>query len=163
MPYFRLFPEDEDPHRLLDPAEQVSTPWGEGAEGPCDKCSGEEVVPYRCLSCMEQGADPDCPACRGRVEFADICPTCIGTSRITGQRRAGVSVFPSPAGLLRYAVERDVDLDGSLIVELEGRLSDERDLDADEGALLVHPDELLTRHPIDRERVEAMRRRLDDV
>jgi hypothetical protein len=38
--------------------------------------------------------------------------------------------------LYRYLVERDGNFDGRLIVALEGRLSEERDLDADAGALL---------------------------
>jgi hypothetical protein len=44
-------------------------------------------------------------------------------------------------------------------VELEGRLSDERDIDADMGALLVHPDRVLAVRPLDRVLVAAIRSR----
>ena len=71
-----------------------------------------------------------------------------------------MSVFPTVEGLLRYLVERDADLSDRVIVELRGRLSDQPDLDADSGALLVHPTEVVTRHPIDEERVADLRRRL---
>ena len=74
--------------------------------------------------------------------------------------RMGVSVFPSLAGLYRYLVERRAELDGSVILELEGRLSQERDLDAEQGALLVHPTRIRARLPIDSRRVEDLRRRL---
>jgi hypothetical protein len=160
MPYFRHCSASEDPHRLLDPSEQVSTPWGDPDHGPCDKCHGRELIDYRCLSCIEDGSRSDCPACAGRVEFVDVCPTCAGTGAVTDTRRSGVSVFPSLAGLYRYLVERDFDFSDKVIVELEAELSDEPDLDADSGALLVHPTEVITAHPIDGERVADLRRRL---
>ena len=159
--YFRHLDETADAQHLLDPGAQVSTPWGEPDHGPCDKCDERGSVPYRCLSCMEGGSKSDCPACTGRVEWLDVCPTCAGTTRIVGTRRQGVSVFPTIGGLYRYLVERDADLDGSVIVELEGKLSDEPDLDADSGALLIHPTRVVTRHPVDSERMEDIRRRLE--
>lgn len=160
MPYFHSFPEGEDPARLLDPRQQVSTPWGGHDHGPCDKCDGERSVPYRCLSCVEIGADPRCPACEGRVEFVAVCPTCAGSGEISDTRRSGVSVFPTQAGLYRYMVERDAELDDRVIVELEGELSDELDIDADSGALLLRPSAVVTRHPVDAERVRDLRERL---
>ncbi|MFL5871347.1 MAG: hypothetical protein ACJ75R_09715 [Solirubrobacterales bacterium] len=160
MHFFRELPADEDPHRLLDPEEQVSTPWGKPQTGPCDKCSGDGPIPYRCLSCIEEGSREDCPACGGRVEWADACPTCAGTGEVVGLQRRGVSVFPSLAGLYRYLVERELDLSRSAIVELAGELSDQPDLDADSGALLIHPTEVITRHAVDEERIADLRSRL---
>jgi hypothetical protein len=157
--YFHHYPAGEDPQRLLDPDQQVSTPWGEPNHGRCDKCSGGGSTDYRCLSCIEQGSDPDCPACAGRVEYFDVCPTCAGTGEIVGTHRAGVSVFPTIAGLYRYLVERDVEFTGTVIVELIGELSPEPDLDADRGALLVRPSEVVTRHRVDAQRVADLRRR----
>jgi len=110
---------------------------------------------------METGPRAECPACQGRVEFVAECPTCGGSSEISDTVRAGVSVFPTIEGLYRYLVERDKELSGSVIVELDGSLSDDLDLDADSGALLVHPTELITRHEIDHERVADLRRRLE--
>lgn len=160
MPYFREFPADEDPHQLLRPDNQYSTPWGEPEEGACDKCHGQLTCSFRCRSCMETGPNPDCPACRGRVEYRERCPTCAGTGQVTATTRDGVSVFPELAGLLRYLVEHDFDFEGSVIVELEGELSDEPDLDADQGALLVNPTRVVTRHAVDEERVRDLRRRV---
>jgi DnaJ-class molecular chaperone len=157
--YFRHFSAGEDPHRLLDPAEQVSTPWGTPDHGPCDKCHGGAAVVYRCLSCVEEGARPDCPACDGRVEYLGRCPTCAGTGEIDHTERQGVSVFPTLGGLYRYLVGREFDFSDSVIVELRGDLCTEPDLDADEGALLVRPTDIVTQHPIDFERVAAVRER----
>jgi hypothetical protein len=158
--YFRHFSAEDDPHRLLDPEEQVSTPWGAPDHGPCDKCEGEHSVRFRCLSCVEEGARPDCPACSGRVEFTDRCPTCRGTGEIDDTRRQGVSVFPTLGGLYRYLVAHNFDFSDAVVVELHGELSSEPDLDADEGALLVHPTEIVTQHAVDSERVEAVRKRI---
>ena len=48
--------------------------------------------------------------------------------------------------------EGDADLDGCVILEFEGELSGDRDLDADAGALLVKPARIVGRHEIDRDR-----------
>jgi len=158
--YFRHLSEDADPRLLLDPKQQVSTPWGRSDKGPCDKCRGNGPIPFRCLSCVELGSRTDCPACGGRVEYVDVCPTCAGTGEISNTRRPGVSAFPTLAGLYRYLVERDFDFAGSVIVELEGTPSEQPDLDADCGALLVHPQEIVTRHAVDLDRVSDLSRRL---
>ena len=158
--FYRQNPADADPHELLKPGNQYSTPWGEPDRGPCDKCCGDRTCMYRCLSCIEQGSDLECPACQGRVEFQDRCPACGGTGEITDTKRNGVSVFPSLAGLYRYLVERDFDFEGSVIVELEGEPGEEPDLDAEAGALLAHPAEVVRTMPVDRERVSDLRRRL---
>ena len=98
--------------------------------------------------------------CSGRVAFVERCPTCEGDGEIDRTTRAGVSVFPSRAGLLRYLVERDADLDGAVIVELDGEPSGELDLDADAGALLVRPTHIVATHAIDAEVVRELRERL---
>ena len=117
----------------------MSTPWGGADRGPCDKCRGAGRVEHRCLSCLETGSDPECAACGGRVEWVDVCPACEGDGEITRVERRGVSTFPSLGGLYRYLAERDADLSGSVFLELEGELSGDRDLDADDGAVLVLP------------------------
>jgi DnaJ-class molecular chaperone len=133
---------------LLDPSNQVSTPWGGNDRGPCEKCSGEGRVGHRCLSCLETDEpDPNCVACRGRVEWLDCCPSCEGSAVITRIERRGISCFPTASGLHRYLRERDADLSGDVFVELEGKLSPDRDLDADEGAILVFPKRILDRLP----------------
>jgi hypothetical protein len=140
----------ENPAQLLIPENQISTPWGDAGRGPCEKCSGEDRVEHRCLSCLELNApDPGCPACQGRVEWEDICPSCEGTGIVSRVKRAGVSSFPTAAGLLRYLRERDADLSGDVFLELEGELSLDRDLDADDGAILVFPGRIIQRHEPD--------------
>ena len=158
--YFRQCDADSDPRALINPVEQVSTPWGPPDHGPCDKCGQEGSVAHRCVSCVEEGPDLECPACEGRVEWIAICPTCAGTGEINDTKRSGVSAFPSLAGLYRYLVERDFDFSDSVIVEVEGRLADEPDLDAESGAILVHPSDVVAVHPVDEERIAELSARL---
>ncbi len=146
--YFHRWSAGEDPGELLRPENQHSTPWGEPDRGPCDKCGGEGTTRYSCRSCVERAA-PDCPACGGRVEFVDVCPTCEGGGEIDRTQRDGVSVFPSLEGLYRYIAEREAGADGCVVVELEGKLTGDRDLDADAGALLIRPTRVVATHPFD--------------
>ena len=44
-----------------------------------------------------------------------------------------------------------------MVVELRGRLSEERDLDADTGALLLLPERVVATQPLDPQLVEALR------
>jgi len=158
--FFHCHPAASDPGELLDPENQVSEPWGEPQYGRCDKCSGSGTTVYECFSCIEAGSDPDCPACQGRVRFEETCPTCQGSGEIQRTQRRGVAVFPSRAGLYRYlAWKNDSDTDGKLVVEVAGNLSDDCDLDADHGALLVFPQRLVSVEPLDAEVVEAIRQR----
>ena len=153
--YFRRWSSDEDTAELLRPENQYSTPWGAPDHGPCDKCQGDGTTRYRCRSCVERGADGDCPACGGRVEFDDVCPTCEGDGRIDRTKRDGVSVFPSLDGLCAYIAEREAATQGQVAVEVEGYLTGDRDLDADAGALLIRPTKVVATHPFD----EALLRR----
>jgi hypothetical protein len=161
--YFHSHPEGEDPEVLLDPDNQVSEPWGESEHGPCDKCGGSGSTVYECFSCMEASTDPDCPACQGRVRFEQTCPTCQGTGEIHRTQRRGVAVFPAREGLYRYlAWKNDAEGDGKVVVELAGELSDDCDLDADHGALLVLPERVVSVEPLDPERVESIRMRVGE-
>lgn len=162
--YFHCHPQGEDPGVLLDPGNQVSEPWGEPEEGrPCDKCGGRGTTTYECFSCMEAGAEPDCPACQGRVRFEQTCPTCDGTGEIHRTRRHGVAVFPSREGLYRYiAWKNDAGAEGKVVVELAGELSEDCDLDADLGALLVLPEEVVSVERLDPELVAAVRDRVGE-
>jgi hypothetical protein len=134
----------------------VSTPWGGADLGPCDKCGGEGRADHRCLSCLEDGRDPDCAACGGRVGWVDVCPACEGTGEITRVERRGVSAFPTLSGLYRYLAERDAELTGSVFLELEGQLSGDRDLDADEGAVVVIPSGIAAIHDVDEGRLSEL-------
>ena len=159
--YFRRWPEDRGPEELLDPGNQYSTPWGEPDHGPCDKCHGAGRTGYRCRSCLERGARSDCPACEGHVERMDVCPACEGDGQIDRTERDGVSVFPSIEGLYRYIAEREAGAEGYVLVELEGELTEDRDLDADAGALLIRPTRVVGTRPFDEtrlRRIEAVRR-----
>ncbi|HEX8689885.1 MAG TPA: hypothetical protein VF729_06560 [Solirubrobacterales bacterium] len=158
--YFHSCPVETDPASLLDPERQFTTPWGSPNHGHCDKCGGESSVRYECKSCLEDGAESDCPACEGRVHFEGVCPACEGTGVIDRTRRRGIAVFPSRAGLYRYLAERDADVGERVMVELEGELSDDGDLDADAGALLIHPRRIVAVRPFDRELFASIQQRL---
>lgn len=154
--YFHCCPAKPDPRRLLDPEWQFTEPWGGPEHGPCDKCGGEGSALYECRSCLQEGSSADCPSCQGRVRYRETCPACLGSGQITHTRRRGIAVFPTRGGLYRYLAERDADLEGKVVVELEGRLSEERDLDADAGALLVHPQRIVAIQPLDAELLSSL-------
>lgn len=161
--FFHCCSAEADPAALLDPERQVTEPWGEPEHGPCDKCGGRGTTGYECFSCLEAGSDPDCPACQGRVRFEQTCPTCQGSGEIHRTKRHGVAVFPRREGLYRYlAWKNDSEPKGKVVVELTGRLSDDRDLDADHGALLVFPEQVISVEPLDAAVVEAISRRVGE-
>jgi hypothetical protein len=149
--YFHCCPAEPDPLQLLDPERQFTEPWGGHDHGPCDKCDGDGLALYECRSCLQEGASAGCPSCQGRVRYQETCPACLGSGQITHTCRQGIAVFPARGGLYKYLAERDADSAGKVVVELEGRLSDERDLDADAGALLVHPERIVAIQPLDAE------------
>ena len=158
--FFHSCPAETDPASLLDPDQQVTEPWGEPEHGPCDKCGGRGTTAYECFSCLEAGSDPGCLACQGRVRFERTCPTCLGTGEIHRTKRRGIAVFPRREGLYRYlAWKSDARVEGKVVVELAGEMSEDRDLDADHGALLIFPEELVSVEPLDPETVRAIRDR----
>jgi DnaJ-class molecular chaperone len=154
--FFHSCDADADLQRLLDPECQFTHPWGGAEHGPCDKCGGEGTALYQCRSCLQAGARSDCPACQGRVRFRETCPTCMGSGEIAHTRRRGVAVFPAREGLYRYLAEKDAEVTGKVVVELRGRLSEERDLDADAGALLLLADEIVAVEPLAPDLVAAI-------
>ncbi len=121
--------------------------------GRCDKCGGEGETWHDCASCAENGPDDDCPSCHGELRYRDECPACAGSGHITDAQRRGVSVFPDEDGLYRYMLERGADFENCVVVELEGRESEDEDFDADEGALLVIPTEIVDVRPVDEDRL----------
>jgi hypothetical protein len=161
--FFHCCPAEADPASLLDPAQQVTEPWGEPEHGPCDKCGGRGTSAYECFSCMEAGSDSECLVCRGRVRFEQACPTCQGSGVIHRTKRRGIAVFPRREGLYRYlAWKNDSEPEGKVVVEVAGRLSDDRDLDADHGALLVFPERVIAVEPLDADAVEAIGNRVGE-
>jgi DnaJ-class molecular chaperone len=157
--YFRLDPAGADPERLLNPEHQTSEPWSGTIYGRCDKCGGDGETIHECESCRS-GADPNCPACGGAVRYRDECPACGGSGQIDDSSRDGVSVFPDEEGLYRYMLRRRADLDGCVVLEIEGNESRDQDFDADEGALLVHPSRIADRRPLDQRLLERVREEL---
>ena len=154
--FFRVHPPDDDPQALLDPREQVTEPWGDDGEGPCDKCHGTGRTEHECESCRAERRG-DCPSCQGEVSYARDCPACEGTGRISDPERRGVSVFRDEDGLYRYFIKREGRLRGQRLVELEGELSEDEDIDADEGALLVRPTRIVDVREVDLDCVERLR------
>ncbi|HWA52876.1 MAG TPA: hypothetical protein VG816_01750 [Solirubrobacterales bacterium] len=158
--YFHCCSAEADPKLLLDPERQFTEPWGSHDHGRCDKCAGAGSALYKCRSCMETGPSPDCPACQGRVRFRETCPACLGDGQIEHTRRAGLAVFPAREGLYRYLAEKNANVRDKVVVELEGQISEERDLDADVGALLVMPEQIASVVPLDVELIEGIRERI---
>jgi hypothetical protein len=83
------------------------------------------------------------------VRWRDECPVCRGTGEIDPAVRHGISVFPRLEGLLRYMADKEADVSGQLVVELEGVHSPDRDFDADEGALLIVPTRVVGARPVE--------------
>lgn len=158
--FFHSCDANADIQGLLDPAKQVTEPWGGHDHGPCDKCGGEGTALYECSSCMEAGTDSSCAACQGRVRFRETCPACLGDGQVNHTVRHGIAAFPRKEGLYRYlASEPEAQIEGRVMVELEGPVSEERDLDADAGALLVCPERIVSAIPLDPAVIEAIRAR----
>jgi hypothetical protein len=157
--YFHCCAARTDPEQLVDPDQQFTEPWGCDDHGRCDKCGTGGVALYECRSCLERGPRLDCPACEGRVRFRETCPACLGDGHIDHTRRAGIAVFPAREGLYRYLAEKNASVEEKLVVELEGRLSEERDLDADAGALLLMPERVVEAVPLDTRLIAAIRER----
>ena len=150
-------PAAEEPPRLLSEEGQWTEPWGSSDDGaPCDKCDGSRRAAYECWSCRLTGARDSCPVCSGRVSWEAECPVCRGSGRVDGSPRHGVSVFPTREGLYHYMLANDADLDGCLIVELEGARSKDVDFDADQGAVLIIPTRILGSAGVDRQLAERI-------
>ena len=144
--YYRLNKPGDDPEDLLDPDEQVTEPWGGTVYGRCDKCGGTGHTHF------DRNGEP---------VHEDDCPACDGTGEIDDSRRDGVSVFPDLENLYRYMVGRNAQLEeDTRVVALEGMPSEDRDFDADEGALLVNPTRIVAVEPLDRERISRLRSEL---
>lgn len=154
--YFRIQPPEEDPQRLLDPEGQRSAPWEGTIYGRCDKCGGRGRTDFRCESCRQGNADPDCPVCGGDVRYWSECPACQGSGEVDDSCRDGVSVFPDEEGLYRYMLRRRAKFGGALLVELEGELTNDQDFDADEGALLIKPTRVVDVREPDWDRIEEL-------
>jgi hypothetical protein len=71
-----------------------------------------------------------------------------------------VSVFPTALGLYHYMLRRKVDLEGCVVLELEGRELPDVDFDADEGAVLVIPTAIVSCEQPDRALASRLRARV---
>jgi hypothetical protein len=142
----------EDPGQMLTDAGQWTEPWGASNDSDrCEKCAGSGRLGHECWSCLLTGPNGRCPACAGAVRWEARCPVCRGSGTIDAAPRHGVSAFPTLAGLCRYMLAKGADLDGCVVVELEAAPAEDVDFDADRGALLVLPVEIVRCTPIDGE------------
>jgi hypothetical protein len=158
--WFRMNTASEDPRELLTEANQWTEPWGSSDDGaPCDKCGGRGRTTHECWSCKLAGARRSCPVCHGTVRWEAECPVCRGDGRVDGRPRHGVSVFPRLEGLYHYMTVKGADLEGCVIVEVEGERSPDVDFDADQGAVLVIPSVILGCRDVDPEFAEQIRAR----
>ena len=154
--YFRINSREDDPERLLDPDHQRSRSWSDFFRGPCDKCEGSGETLHECESCLANGADPGCPSCHGKVRYRGECPACNGSGEVDESTRDGISVFPTTEGLYRYMLKRGANLEGSVLVELEGEPTGDDDFDADEGALLIRPRRIVGVRELDWECIDRL-------
>ena len=153
-----MHPGSEDPRALLQEDGQWTAPWGDSKDGaPCEKCGQTGATEHYCWSCLLTEAAPQCPACRGRVRWSDTCPVCRGSGVVDGDRRRGVSVYPRLEGLYHYMLANDAEIDGCVVVELDGERAPEVDFDADQGALLLLPRAIRSCARVDRELLERVR------
>jgi hypothetical protein len=151
-------PASDELSKLLTEDGQWTEPWGSSDDGaPCDKCRGKKRTMHECWSCKLAGPQSSCPVCRGTVRWDATCPVCRGSGTVDGRPRHGVSVFPRVEGLYHYMMMKDADLDGCLIVELEGDPAHEVDFDADQGAVLVIPTEIVGCLRVDDELAQRIR------
>lgn len=138
----------DDPSALLTEEGQWTEPWGSSDHGaPCDKCGGAGQTAYECWSCELGGRKDSCPVCHGRVRWEAKCPVCRGSGKVDGKPRHGVSVFPAIEGLYHYMEAKSVDLEGCVVIELDGEPSGDIDFDADQGAMLAIPTAILACRP----------------
>jgi hypothetical protein len=152
-------PASDDRASLLTDEGQWTEPWGSSEDGaPCDKCDGELRVRCTCWSCALTEPDPGCPVCGGAVRWTDTCPVCRGTGQVQGSPRRGVSAFPTREGLYHYMTAQDADIEGCVVVAMEGVPSDDVDFDADQGALLVIPTAIEGCEAIDEQLKRAVER-----
>lgn len=117
--YYRIQDSSRDAQALLDPANWVSRVWYD-ATVTCPSCQG--ITP-------ESWTD-ECEACGGH-----------GVRNLSEMPRRGVSACESIEDLARYFDRHAGQLgEDSVVVELEGELSDDDDFDADEHlAVLILP------------------------
>jgi hypothetical protein len=94
------------------------------------------------------------------VRWEAECPVCRGSGTVDGSPRHGVSVFPRLEGLYRYMLVKDADLEECVIVELDADPAEDVDFDADQGAMLVMPQEILDCAGVDTELVEQVAQRM---
>jgi hypothetical protein len=147
----------DDPQQLLNEEHQWSEPWEGSEDGQrCDKCRGSGRTGYECWSCLITGMNSSCPACRGRVRWEAACPVCRGAGKVDGKQRRGVSAFPTAEALYHYLLATKASLVG-LLVELEADPSDDPDFHADQGAVLVIPNEIVRVRPIEPAAVDTIR------
>lgn len=164
MHCYRMNPAGEDPAAMLDEQRWWTEPWGGSEHGsPCEKCDQTGVTEYLCWSCLLTIPAPECPACAGRVRWADVCPVCRGSGVVDGTPRRGVSVYPRLEGLHHYMLANDAELDDCVVVELEAERAPDVDFDADQGALLAIPSVIVACAPPDRESITRVRERARQI
>jgi hypothetical protein len=123
MSFYRIQDAARDTRALLDPATWVSKTWNETSR-PCTSCNN------------------------GYISEWDECPKCDGTATVTEKPRRGVSACRSVRELARYMEQSAGDLRGTVIIELDGDVSDDEDFDADAGALLILPEQIISVTPV---------------
>lgn len=129
--YYRLHDESREPVEALLVPGRESRVWVGEVYRRCETCGGFGVIDDPDYD-PEYDDDPDemiCPECSGAGEVEDV--------------RSGVSCCRSLDALRDYFSERDYYTEGCVVVEMAGELSDDDDWEADCGAVLIHPAQIV--------------------
>lgn len=114
--YYRVHSGTEPVERLLSPDRWESRVWVGESYRRCEDCGGEGRT-YE--------TDEFCEPCRGQGDVEDV--------------RRGVSCCRSLEALRNYFAGCEANMEGDVVVELEGELSEDEDWDDASGAVLIYP------------------------
>lgn len=109
-------------------------------------------------------AHKKCEVCVWGIEVVDgdeiICVECDGAGQVEDVRH-GVSVCASIEDLRSYFSGRSASLDNTSLIVVEGDVSDE-DYDADDGAILIHPTQIVSVTPLTESPLHPLEKRSEN-
>jgi hypothetical protein len=136
--YYRIQSADRDAAELLNPTHWVSRIWS------------DQPAEVTCPDCVDGRVHVECPSwCDCGYPHHESYETCHGRGYLHEYERAGgVSCCRTLGELYAYFRGRDADLDGAVVVKLEGEVAEVEDFDAEHGAVLVRPTRIVDVGPL---------------
>jgi hypothetical protein len=121
---------------ILDESTWTSRVWVGHRDRQCVACGGSGNITERAWDDEDEDNEVDCEACDGKGIVEDV--------------RHGVSVCRTVADLAAYFDGRAPCFDGDVLVELDGRISDDDDHDAEASGspLLLIPGYIVSIQPV---------------